>query len=411
MATRRPKKYDHVLLLSVLAILVIGIVMITSIGVPKSIRISAPDLAYPDCGDAAVDCYLILKNHVMRVGIGLVAMFIAWKINYRFWKKISPIVFGVGVGLLAFVLFGGNDNNTFATSWINLPGVPFVNSLQPSEIGKFAMIVYLSYLFSEKISQEKLDDWKEGFLKFAMMAGLMIGLVVLQPDFGSALVMVSIAVIIYFLANAPLKHFAVGGMIIAFLTMIALSTQPHARQRVTSFFNPSPECTEQDCWQARQASIAIGSGGLWGKGLTQGIQKSYWLPQAADDFVFAASAEELGFLRTASIVFLYFLIAYRGFQIANHAPNKFAMLLAGGISTWISAQAFLNIMVNTALFPITGITLPFMSYGGSSMVTTLLAVGVLLNISQFTQANAYPVNGGRNSRPRRSQPRYRRRYS
>jgi cell division protein FtsW len=411
MATKKRKKYDHILLLSVLAILVIGIVMITSIGVPKSIRISAPELAYPDCGDAAVDCYLILKNHVIRVTIGLVAMLVAWKINYRFWKKLSPVFYALAVGLLVFVLIGGDDNNTFATSWINLPGVPFVNSLQPSEIGKFGMILYLSYLFSEKVSLAKLQDWKEGFLKFAVMAGSIIGLVVMQPDFGSALVMVCIAVTIYYLAGANWKHFAVGGMIVGLFAMIALSTQPHIRARVGAFVNPSPECTEQDCWQTRQANIAIGSGGLWGKGLTQGIQKSYWLPQAADDFVFAASAEELGFLRTSAIVILYLIIAYRGFQIANHAPNKFAMLTAGGISAWISAQAFLNIMVNTALFPITGVTLPFMSYGGSSMVTTLLAVGVLLNISQFTKANAYSADRRRNSRTRRPKSRYRRRYS
>jgi len=410
MATHRPKKYDHILLLAVLAVLVIGIVMITSIGVPKSIRISAPDLNYPDCGDTAVDCYLILKNHVIRVGIGIVAMMVMWKINYRFWKKLSPIIFAIGVGLLVFVLFGGDDNNTFATSWINLPGVPFVNSLQPSEIGKFAMILYLSYLFSEKISKAKLEDWKEGFLKFTMVAGGIIGLVILQPDFGSALVMVAIAVTIYFLSGAPWKHFAVGGAIVAFMAMIALTTQPHIRERVTSFMDPGNECLDE-CWQTRQANIAIGSGGVWGKGLTQGIQKSYWLPQAADDFIFAASAEELGFFRTVAIVLLYFLIAYRGFQIANHAPSKFAMLMAGGISAWISAQAFLNIMVNTALFPITGVTLPFMSYGGSSMVTTLMAVGVLLNISQFTKTHAYRSNGGRNSRTRRTKPRYRRRYS
>ncbi len=411
MARSRPKKYDHILLLAVLALLMIGIVMITSIGVPKSIRISAPDLAYPDCGDATVDCYLILKNHVVRVALGLITMLFTWKINYRFWKNISPLIFGVGVALLTFVLFGGDDNNTFATSWINLPGVPFVNSLQPSEIGKFAMILYLSYLFSEKISKAQLEDWKEGFLKFTMIAGSIIGLVVLQPDFGSALVMVVIAVVIYFLAEAPLKHFLVGGSIVLFLIMIAVSTQPHIRKRINAYLNPSPECTEEDCWQTRQANIAIGSGGFWGKGLTQGIQKSYWLPQASDDFIFAASAEELGFFRTTLIVLLYFLIAYRGFQIASHAPNKFAMLTASGISSWISAQAFLNIMVNTALAPITGVTLPFMSYGGSSMLTTLAAIGVLLNISQFTKTYAYRSDGGRHRRTRRSQPRYRRRYS
>ena len=138
------------------------------------------------------------------------------------------------------------------------------------------------------------------------------------------------------------------------------------------------------CWQTEQANIAVGSGGLFGKGLTQGIQKSYWLPQTTDDFIFAASAEELGFLRIVLIVFAYIVIAYRGFIIATRAPDYFSQLLATGITSWIIFQAFINISVNIGLFPVTGITLPFISYGGSSMVTTLLAVGVLLNISRHT---------------------------
>jgi cell division protein FtsW len=407
----KSKKYDHILLIAVLIIVVVGIVMITSIGVPKSIRISAPDMAYPDCADAAVDCYLILKNHVVRVFIGLVAMVIAWKINYRIWKKLSPLAFLAGVALLIFVLVAGDDNNTFATSWINIPALPFIDSLQPSEVAKFGLILYLAYFFSEKISMAKLQTWQDGFLKFALIAGLVIGPIVLQPDLGSALVLTAIAVVIYFLAGASWKHFVVGGMIIAMFSLIAISSMDYINNRVTSFISPDPECVEDYCWQTRQANIAIGSGGFWGKGLTQGIQKSYWLPQAADDFIFAASAEELGFLRTVAVLLLYATIAYRGFQIANHAPNKFAMLTAAGISTWISAQAFINIMVNTALFPITGITLPFMSYGGSSMVMTLAAVGVLLNISKYTTFNAYSSNRGGYRRPRRAKSSYRRRYS
>ena len=404
------KKYDVILLLAVLAIIAIGVVMITSIGVPKSIRISAPALAYPDCSFDAVDCYLILKNHILRVLIGLFAMWFTWKINYKFWKKLSPLVYLIGAVLLVFVLVGGNDNNTFASSWINLPGIPFINSLQPSESAKFGLIGYLSFFFSEKVTFAKLQDWKEGFLKFIMITSPIIILVMLQPDLGSTFVMASIAAVIYFLAGASWKHFAVGGLVTVIFTLIVVANVDYIGNRFTAFFSPDAECLEDYCWQTRQANIAIGSGGIWGKGITQGVQKSYWLPQAADDFIFAASAEELGFIRTALIVLLYALIAYRGFQIANHAPNKFAMLLASGISTWISAQAFINIMVNTALFPITGITLPFMSYGGSSMVTTLMAVGVLLNISKFTNHNAYSSNRRRNSRSRRPQYRYSHRY-
>lgn len=405
------RKYDHVLLFAVLAIVIVGVVMITSIGVPKSIRLSAPDMAYPDCADAAVDCYLVLKNHLVRVGIGLVAMLVAWKLNYKFWKGASFLIFLAAIALLVFVLFAGDDNNTFATSWINVTALPFIDSVQPSELAKFAMILYLSYFFAEKISIQKLQDWKEGFLKFALIAGALIGPIVLQPDIGSAMVMVIIAVTIYFLAGANWKHLAIGAAVVGIAAIIAVQSMSHIQERIMSFLAPEPECIEEYCWQSRQANIAIGSGGFWGKGLTQGIQKSYWLPQASDDFIFAASAEELGFVRTSAIVLLYALIAYRGFKIAQHAPNKFAMLTAAGMTTWISAQAFINIMVNTALFPITGITLPFMSYGGSSMVMTLLAIGVILNISQFTSSDAYTSDWRRNRGTRGSQFSSRRRYT
>ncbi|MBU0981538.1 putative lipid II flippase FtsW [Patescibacteria group bacterium] len=407
---QRRKKYDHVLLLAVLAIVIVGVVMITSIGVPKSIRISAPDLAYPDCADDAVDCYLVLKNHVVRVLFGLVAMLVAWKINYRFWKKISFLFFLGAVGLLIFVLFAGDQNNTFATSWINVGAIPFIDSIQPSEIAKFGLVLYLSYFFTEKISKEKMQHWNEGFLKFAIISGVVILPIMLQPDLGSTLVMAVTAVAIYWLAGANWKHLAVGALMAGMVAFVVVANVDYIKNRFSAFIFPDSECVEEYCWQSRQANIAIGSGGLWGKGLTQGIQKSYWLPQASDDFIFAASAEELGFLRTALVVLLYALIAYRGLQIANHAPNKFAMLTAAGLTTWISSQAFINIMVNTSLFPITGITLPFMSYGGSSMVTTLLAVGVLLNISKYTTQNAYSNDRRGYRGARRSQSGYSGRY-
>lgn len=404
-------KYDKVLLLAVLALVLIGVVMITSIGVPKSIRISAPDLKYADCTNTAVDCYLILKKHLVRAGLGLVAMLIAWKMPYRAWRTLAPVFYVAGFALLAYVLAAGDANNTFATSWINLPGLPFIDSVQPSEIGKLGLIFYLSYFFSEKISYEKIGDIKEGFVKFALISGLIILPVALQPDIGSAMIFALIAVVIYYLAGARIRHMAVGAGIIAVVVMGLFASSSHIRERVNAFVNPPADCTEDYCWQTRQANIAIGSGGFWGKGLTQGIQKSFWLPQAVDDFIFAASSEELGFVRMSLIVLLYAVVAYRSFQIANHAPNKFSMLLAAGIGTWISVQAFVNIMVNTALFPITGITLPFISYGGSSMVMTLFSMGVLLNISQNTTLYEYTSDRRRYGRARDTQPRYSGRYT
>lgn len=408
----RNQKYDKVLLLAVLALVLVGVVMITSIGVPKSIHISAPDLKYADCSNTAVDCYLILKKHLVRAGLGLVAMLIAWKMPYRAWKTLAPIFYLGGLGLLMYVLMAGDSNNTFAKSWINLPALPFIDSVQPSEVAKLGLIFFLSYFFSEKISFEKIGELKEGFLKFAIISGVIILPVALQPDIGSAMIFAIIAVVIYWLAGARISHMVGGGLIVVVIALGLIAGSEHIRTRFESFINPPSDCTEDArCWQTRQANIAIGSGGFWGKGLTQGIQKSFWLPQAVDDFVFAASSEELGFVRMSLIVLLYAVVAYRSFQIAAHAPSKFAMLTAAGIGTWISVQAFVNIMVNTALFPITGITLPFISYGGSSMVMTLFAIGVLLNISQNTTLYEYSPDRRRNSRSRDSQPRYSGRYT
>ncbi len=147
----------------------------------------------------------------------------------------------------------------------------------------------------------------------------------------------------------------------------------------------------------------MGTGGFFGKGLTQGVQKSYWLPQASDDFIFAASAEELGFIRIVFVVIAYAVIAYRGFTIAYNAPDRFTMLTAAGITSWITVQAFMNISINIGLIPVTGLTLPFVSYGGSSLVATLIGVGVLLNISKHASAYAPSTVRRGNRRSYRSQ--------
>lgn len=394
-------------MITIFALLVFGIIMITSIGVPKSIQLSAPDIAYPNCSDPAVDCYLILKNHLIRVIISIIAFLTCLKINYRFWDKTAPIIYFISMGLLIAVFLFGADNNTFAKSWINLQYIPFLNSIQPAEIAKFGLVVYLAGWLTKKMEKrEGLDDWKNGFLAFAVIAGIIVLPVILQPDLGSTLVLASIATFMYFLAGAPLKHFGIGILIAMVFAMGAISSQDYLQNRFKAFMFPDENCSEDYCWQSEQAKIAIGSGGLWGKGLTQGVQKSYWLPQASDDFIFAASAEELGFLRIIFVVLAYSVIAYRGFQIANHAPNKFSMMLASGITIWISSQAFINILVNIALFPVTGITLPFISYGGSSLLTSMVGMGVLLNISKHTTNHAYTTNRRRNSRSRYAQPRY-----
>ncbi len=383
--------------------------MITSIGVPKSIQLSAPDVAYPNCSDDAVDCYLILKKHLTRVIVGIIAFLVVLRTDYKFWQKISPAIYVVSIILLISVFIFGTANNTIARSWINVD-LPFLSSIQPSEIAKFGLVVYLATWINKKMkTRDGLDDWKNGFASFAVIAGVIVMPVIMQPDLGSTLVLAAIATVMYFLGGAPVKHILVGMLVAAVFAIVAIGSADYLQNRFKAFLFPDETCSEDYCWQSEQAKIAIGSGGPWGKGLTQGIQKSYWLPQASDDFIFAASAEELGFFRIMFVVLAYMLIGYRGYQIANHAPNKFAMMLAAGITTWVVVQAFINILVNISLFPITGITLPFISYGGSSLVTTMIGMGVLLNISKHTTNHAYTSNRRRHSRPHYAKHRYRRR--
>lgn len=396
-------KYDTVLALTVLFLLIFGLIMITSIGVPKSISLSAPGILYPNCSDSEVDCYLLFKKHLFRLAVGVIAFFIALKLPIKFWKKMSKPIYAVLVLTLVVVLIMGSSYGTIANSWLTILNT----SIQPSEFAKFGIILYLAYWFS-KIGNY-VESFHDGFLPFCIISAIMIAPVLLQNDFGSTMVLGLISVAIYFMAGAKVKHLALGFLVAMIAAIIVIVTVPHVRERFQGYMRVGDECIEDYCWQSQQANIAVGSGGFWGKGLTQGVQKSYWLPQASDDFIFAASAEELGFLRIIFVILAYFVIALRGYAIASHAQNKFEMFVAIGITTWIVMQAFINIAVNTALVPVTGITLPFVSYGGSSLVASLIGIGILLNISQNTSYYAYSFNRRGDRRTRDTKPsRYRR---
>jgi len=389
-------KPDYQLLIFTGILLVIGLIMITSIGVPKSIQISAPHILYPSCDDANVDCYLLFKRHLTRMIIGVIAMFVVAKFHYKLWERLSVWLFGGAIALLIVVLILGSAFNTFATSWLTI----FNTSLQPTEFAKLALIFYLAHWF--EVRRADIGNFQYGFIPFCVITGGFLLPILAQPDLGSAFVITAVAVGIYFAAGAKMRHLAIGFSAAIIFSMLVILGSTHVRERFTAFVSSSADCREDFCWQSEQATIAVGSGGFFGRGLAQGVQKSYWLPQASDDFIFAASAEELGFIRTALLVLLYGLIAYRGFIIAQGAPSGFAQLTAVGITLWITFQAFINIGVNTDLFPVTGITLPFISYGGSSLIATLIGVGVLLNISKYS-SNAGSFNRRRHSGARPAQ--------
>jgi cell division protein FtsW len=391
-------KSDTMLLILAFALLLFGVVMITSIGVPKSIELSAPNIPYPNCEQDGVDCYLLFKNHIYRILIGIIALFVCAKIPYKFWRRIAMPFFGFILFLLLVVLITGKGFGTIARSWLVL----FDTSLQPAEFAKLALIFYLARWMDEK--NKDVESFQYGFLPFCVISGLLLLPVILQPDLGSTLVLAIIAVSIYFVAGAKVRHLALGAFAALLISMMVIANVTHVRERFLAYVSLDQECSENYCWQTQQANIAVGSGGFWGKGLTQGVQKSLWLPQASDDFIFAASAEELGFVRIFLIVLVYVFIAYRGYKIANTAPDRFSMLLATGITTWITAQALINIGVNTGLLPVTGITLPLISYGGSSILSTLIGIGILLNISKYTTPyDTHRFHGRGHSRPYNTQ--------
>jgi cell division protein FtsW len=390
---------DKVLLAMVLILACFGLVMITSIGVPKSIQLSAPNILYPNCSDANVDCYLLFKNHLIRLIIGAFCLFICTKIPMKFWKKFSVIFFIGMFGILVLVLIMGSKYTTFAKSWFVL----FNTSVEPVEFAKLALILYLANWLEKKGNQ--VSTFEYGFLPFCIVLAVIAIPVMLEPDIGQTMVITLIAVAMFFAAGARLRHLALGAFLAVIGTIIIVSSVGHVRDRFLAFTNLDTNCSEDYCWQSEQANIAVGSGGFWGKGLTQGVQKSYWLPQASDDFIFAASAEELGFIRIALLVLVYAVIAYRGYKIAGASPNKFTQLTAVGLATWITIQAFVNIAVNVDLMPVTGITLPFVSYGGSSLLSVMIAAGILLHISK--QHSDYASGDERRGNRRSHHPQYR----
>lgn len=400
-----------ILLLTVFVLLVFSIIMITSIGVPKSISLTKPDgMLFPSCGEEGVDCFFLLRRHVMRIGIGIAAMILFFKIPIRFWRKIAVALFILIFLALVSVLIFGSSVNTTAKAWF----IFYSTSFQPAEAAKLILVFYLATWMERK--GRDITDFRNGFLSFCAVTGMMIFPVLLQPDFGSTLLFTAIATAIYFVAGARVRHLIVGLLVVFLFTLLVVPNIKYLKYRFTAFLNPTvencqPAVKENEtrrnyCWQTEQAKIAVGSGGAFGKGLTQGIQKSYWLPQATDDFIFAASAEELGFIRIIFIIIAYGIIAFRGFMISNNAPDRFSMLIAAGITAWFTVQAFVNIGVNIGLMPVTGITLPFVSYGGTSMLVTLAGVGVLLQISQTTlHSYGYSFHRRRNRGARFSQSR------
>jgi cell division protein FtsW len=309
---------------------------------------------------------------------GLFVMFVISKIDYRIYQN-KTFVYGIlAVTIVLLIAVFGFGAVNGAKRWIRLLGITF----QPSELAKIALPIFLAYFLTK--NEKTVGDLKETVAPCLAVLIILGGLIVAEPDLGTTIVLSAVFVSIYFAAGAKLLHLAAVGAAMLFGGICALVFAPWRVARLVAFLDPCGEENRAGAgYQVCQSLYAIGSGGILGEGFAKGQQKLFYLPYPHSDFIFSVVGEELGLFGTLAIVIAFGLLLWRGTRAALLAPDRFGMLLGIGIITGIIVQALFNISVVISILPAKGIPLPFISYGGSSIVVTLFAVGVLLNISQY----------------------------
>ena len=348
---------DRVLAGIVLALSFFGVLMVYDSSVAIAIR---------DFGNQ----YYYMREQLKWLGVGLVAMTIFARIDYHVWRAMAlPAVLGVMVLLLAVFIPGFGIRALGAHRWLNFGF--FV--LQPGELAKFVLIVYLAAWLGRKE--------KDQLGAFLLLTGSIFGLVILEPDLGTGVVIVGTACIMYYLCGAPGKHFALLVPVIITGIVILAFASPYRLRRLTTFADPNSDPLGAS-YQIRQVLLSFGSGGLTGVGIGKSRQKYEYLPEANTDSIFAIIGEETGFVGTTLVIAAFSVFVWRAFLIASLAPYTFGMLLSSGVASWVGIQSILNIGAMTAVVPLTGIPLPFISYGGSSLVVLFAASGMVLNISR-----------------------------
>jgi cell division protein FtsW len=325
------------------------------------------------------DSFFFAKRQTLFAGVGVIAMFFIMNINYWTWRTWSKTFIIACFVLLILVLIPGIGNERNGSrSWIGVGAF----SIQPSEFMKLAMIAFLAKYLSER--QKLITSFKKGLVPSLGLAFVAFSMIMLQPDLGTGTVMMGTCVVMIFIAGARVSHFGFLGLlgVAGFVGLIA--SAPYRIQRITSFLDPWSD-PQNSGFQIIQSLYAIGPGGLFGLGLGESRQKFFYLPEPQTDFIFAILSEELGFIGGSFILLLFALLLWRGIRIALGAPDLYGSFLAVGIIAMVAIQVMINIGVVTGLMPVTGITLPFLSYGGSSLTLMLMAIGVLLNISRYSR--------------------------
>ncbi|MFC1653937.1 putative lipid II flippase FtsW [Patescibacteria group bacterium] len=354
--SKSKQKPDYIFILLILVLTVFGLVMVFDASVIEG---------YQEFQDK----FHFLKLQSIWAAIGFIGLLIASIVPFKLYEKLAQPIFLFALVLLIAVLIPGiGIKAQGARRWINLGFTVF----QPSELTKLAVIIYLSSWLSKH----------QRFAPFLFITGTILGLIMLQPDLGTAIIIGSIAFVLFFVSGGSIKHILFGGIGAAALALILIVSSPYRMNRLKTFLDPSSDPLGTS-YHIRQVLIALGSGGLTGQGIGKSRQKYQYLPEASTDSIFAIIAEETGFVGGVFVIGMLVYLVNRGLKIASRAPDEFSQLLVSGIITWVGVQSLINLAAMVALVPLTGVPLPLISYGGSSLTTILIALGIIANVSRF----------------------------
>ncbi|MEE9270064.1 MAG: FtsW/RodA/SpoVE family cell cycle protein [Candidatus Krumholzibacteria bacterium] len=372
MITVPQLKCDKRILLIVVFLMVIGASLVGSAGSHFS-------------GLRFDDVYFLLKRHLVRIVIAAFFLLLACHIDYRILRKPAPFAFGVGVAMLvALLIFGHKVRDT--ERWLTILQVTF----QPVEVARLALVMFVAYWVARKGTA--LEDFKRGFLPVALAVVVVLGLIAAQPNYGSAFATAAIAFLMLYLGGARIRHLLLLALAMGSAAAVRLMGVGYVRDRFLAFLNQNEGLSDIN-WQIRQSLIALGSGGIVGVGIGGSRQKLGWLPDAHTDFIFSILGEEMGLLGTLAVSLAFLLLALRALKISFNSGDRFGHMLAVGIGCSIFVYALMNMLVATGLFPVTGLPLPFLSYGGSALVVNAFSVGILLNVSKKRPGQRPARNG------------------
>jgi len=325
--------------------------------------------------------YLFLTKQLMWATLGIAVLWIVMRVDYKIYRE--PVFIWSSLAIVALclvaVMFSAPVNN--ARRWFSIGGL----GIQPSELAKLAAIFFIADMLERRM--QRINELGYGLLPIAIVVGALVGLIVIEPDFGTAMTLAVIAAVMVFAAGLSYTY-VLGTILLALPVVAAMAmSASYRRRRLLTFLNPWDDPLG-DGFQIIQSLIAVGTGGVTGKGLMGGVQKLFYLPEPHTDFIFSVISEELGLIGATLVVACFCIITWRGLRVAVNAPDRFGAFLALGLTTMVAVQAFMNMSVVLSLMPTKGIPLPLVSFGGSSLLINLVGMGVLLNVSQHASTEA-----------------------